>query len=180
MQLSEGKCPITTECLLFLSRKSWSGWLTGQGRDIPELTKRRRDSTRAVMGRASAPPLGRKPQRLSPCCIVHPSVRPLLVIDHDNRRWRPRDQNIGYVAEYLTAVDSKLEEVRMVGEEETAIIDARRRVAPRSAGVLYRRPRARARGPNSQGLGIDVVQRINRRRRITCIVTFATISTNLL
>src|SRR5204862_3504405 len=31
-------------------------------------------------------------------------------------------------------------------------------------------------GPNSQGLGIDVVQRINRRRRITCIVTFATIS----
>src|SRR4029077_3894228 len=30
-----------------------------------QLTKRRRDSTRAVMGRASAPPLGRKPQRLS-------------------------------------------------------------------------------------------------------------------
>jgi hypothetical protein len=32
-----------------------------------EPTKPRRDSTRAVMGRASAPLLGQKPQRLSPC-----------------------------------------------------------------------------------------------------------------
>src|SRR5262245_63626881 len=29
-----GKCPITTECLLFLRRKSSSWWLTGQGREF--------------------------------------------------------------------------------------------------------------------------------------------------
>jgi hypothetical protein len=80
--------------------------------------------------------------------VLHRSILrcvPLLVIDHDNRRWPPKDQNIGYVAEYLTAVDIKLKEARVVGDEETAIIDARRRVARGSAGVLYRRPRARAR-----------------------------------
>ena len=134
---------------------------------------------RAVRGRAPAPRWAESHSFFRHVASSILLVRPPTG-DHDNRRWRLKDQNIGYVAEYLTAVDSKLKEVRMVGEEETAIIDARRRVAPGSAGVLYRRPRARARGPNSQGLGIDVVQRINRRRRITCIVTFATISTNLL
>ena len=71
LQLSEGKCPITTECLLFLSRKSSSWWLARSGYPGSggELTKPRRDSTLAVLGRASAQPLGRKPQRLSPSCV---------------------------------------------------------------------------------------------------------------
>ena len=44
-------------------------------------------------------------------------------------RWqdpvRPhKDQNIGYVAEYLTALGIDLKEVRVVGDEERAIVDA--------------------------------------------------------
>src|SRR5262249_30300387 len=35
-----------------------------------------------------------------------------------------QDQNIGYIAEYLTAVGIVLKEVRVVGDEEKAIIDA--------------------------------------------------------
>jgi molybdopterin-biosynthesis enzyme MoeA-like protein len=37
---------------------------------------------------------------------------------------RTKDQNIGYIAEYLTAVGVDLKEVRVVGDEETAIVDA--------------------------------------------------------
>jgi hypothetical protein len=39
------------------------------------------------------------------------------------RSGRTKDQNIGYVAEYLT-VGVDLKEVRVVGDEERAIIDA--------------------------------------------------------
>jgi hypothetical protein len=45
--------------------------------------------------------------------------------------------------------------------------------ASSTAGLELERA-AEQRGP------LDVVQRINRRRRITCIVTFATTSTSLL
>ena len=37
---------------------------------------------------------------------------------------RTKDQNIDYIAEYLTAVGINLREVRVVGDEERAIIDA--------------------------------------------------------
>ena len=37
---------------------------------------------------------------------------------------RANDQNVGYIAEYLTAVGIDLKEVRVVGDEETAIVDA--------------------------------------------------------
>ena len=37
---------------------------------------------------------------------------------------RTRDQNIGYIAEYLTAIGVDLKEVRVVGDEERAIVDA--------------------------------------------------------
>jgi molybdopterin-biosynthesis enzyme MoeA-like protein len=37
---------------------------------------------------------------------------------------RTKDQNIGYIAEYLTAVGVDLKEVRVVGDEEKAIVDA--------------------------------------------------------
>jgi molybdopterin-biosynthesis enzyme MoeA-like protein len=37
---------------------------------------------------------------------------------------RTKDQNVGYIAEYLTALGIDLKEVRVLGGEETAIVDA--------------------------------------------------------
>ena len=48
----------------------------------------------------------------------------LLVIGDKILSGRTKDQNIGYVAEYLTALGMHLLEVRVVGDEETAIVDA--------------------------------------------------------
>src|SRR5499433_1763243 len=48
----------------------------------------------------------------------------LLVIGGKILSGRTKDQNIGYIAEYLTAVGIDLKEVRMVGNEERAIVDA--------------------------------------------------------
>ena len=48
----------------------------------------------------------------------------LLVIGSKILSGRTRDQNVGYIAEYLTAVGIDLKEVRVVGDEERAIIDA--------------------------------------------------------
>jgi len=47
----------------------------------------------------------------------------LLVIGTKILSGRTKDQNVGYIAEYLTAVGIDLKEVRVVGDEE-AIIDA--------------------------------------------------------
>ena len=48
----------------------------------------------------------------------------LLVIGGKILSGRTKDQNIGHVAEYLTAVGIDLKEVRVVGDEEGAIVDA--------------------------------------------------------
>src|SRR2546423_9911086 len=48
----------------------------------------------------------------------------LLVICGKILSGRTKDQNIGYIAEYLTAVGIDLKEVRVVGDEEGAIVDA--------------------------------------------------------
>src|SRR5256884_2682583 len=48
----------------------------------------------------------------------------LLVIGSKILSGRTKDQNIGYVAECLTAVGIELKEVRVVGNEEKAIVDA--------------------------------------------------------
>jgi molybdopterin biosynthesis enzyme MoaB len=48
----------------------------------------------------------------------------LLVIGDKILSGRTKDQNIGYVAEYLTALGMHLAEVRVLGDEETAIVDA--------------------------------------------------------
>src|SRR5712691_10877575 len=48
----------------------------------------------------------------------------LLVIGGKILSGRTKDQNIGYIAEYLTALGIDLKEVRVVGDEETAIVDA--------------------------------------------------------
>jgi len=51
----------------------------------------------------------------------------LLVIGGKILSGRTKDQNISYIAEYLTAVGIDLKEVRVVGDEEGAIVDALRR-----------------------------------------------------
>jgi molybdopterin-biosynthesis enzyme MoeA-like protein len=48
----------------------------------------------------------------------------LLVIGGKILSGRTKNQNIGYIAEYLTALGIDLKEVRVVGDEETAIVDA--------------------------------------------------------
>ena len=43
----------------------------------------------------------------------------LLVIGDEILSGRTKDKNIGYIAEYLTALGVDLKEVRVVGDEET-------------------------------------------------------------
>src|SRR6266487_6322665 len=62
----------------------------------------------------------------------------LLVIGGKILSGRTKDQNIGYVAECLTAVGIDLKEVRVVGDEERPIVDAMRS-APLGMRVMRRR-----------------------------------------
>jgi Probable molybdopterin binding domain len=48
----------------------------------------------------------------------------LLVIGGKILSGRTKDQNIGYIAEYLTALGIDVKEVRVVGDKERAIVDA--------------------------------------------------------
>ncbi len=48
----------------------------------------------------------------------------LLVIGDEILSGRTKDKNIGYIADYLTALGIDLCEVRIVGDEESAIVDA--------------------------------------------------------
>ena len=48
----------------------------------------------------------------------------LLVIGEEILSGRTKDKNIGYIAEYLTALGIDLREVRLVGDEEGAIVEA--------------------------------------------------------
>src|SRR4029453_15340933 len=48
----------------------------------------------------------------------------LLVIGDEILSGRTKDKNIGYIAEYLTAVGIDLKEVRVVGDAEEPIVDA--------------------------------------------------------
>src|SRR5437764_10930095 len=48
----------------------------------------------------------------------------LLVIGDEILSGRTKDKNIGYIAEYLTALGIDLMEVRIIGDEERAIVEA--------------------------------------------------------
>ena len=48
----------------------------------------------------------------------------LLVIGDEILSGRTKDKNIGYIAEYLTAIGIDLKEVRVVADDETAIVEA--------------------------------------------------------
>src|SRR6266852_4356869 len=48
----------------------------------------------------------------------------LLVIGDEILSGRTKDKNIGYIAEYLTTIGIELKEVRVVADEEDAIVEA--------------------------------------------------------
>src|SRR5260370_1097334 len=60
----------------------------------------------------------------------------LLVIGSKILSGRTKDQNIGYIAQYLTALGIDLKEVRVVGDEERAIVDALNALRHRCAYVF--------------------------------------------
>ncbi len=65
----------------------------------------------------------------------------LLVIGGKILSGRTKDQNIDYIAEYLTPVGINLREVRVVGDEERAI-HRRTQCAPAYLCLHHRRDRA--------------------------------------
>src|SRR4029453_4670951 len=60
----------------------------------------------------------------------------LLVIGDEILSGRTKDKNIGYVAEYLTAIGIDLREVRVVGDDEAAIVEAVNTLRPRPTYVF--------------------------------------------
>ena len=48
----------------------------------------------------------------------------VLVIGDEILSGRTKDKNIGYIADYLTAIGIDLKEVRVVSDDETAVVDA--------------------------------------------------------
>src|SRR5215510_627503 len=59
----------------------------------------------------------------SPTAAEHVTAA-LLVIGDEILSGRTKDKNIGYIAEYLTALGIDLREVRVVGDEEGPIVEA--------------------------------------------------------
>ena len=81
----------------------------------------------------------------------------LLVIGSKILSGRTKDQNIGYIAEYLTVFGIDLKEVRVVVDEEGAIVDALNALRLRCTCVfttrgigrsMYRSTPIRARSPS--------------------------------
>src|SRR5438552_12798112 len=60
----------------------------------------------------------------------------LLVIGDEILSGRTKDKNIGYIAEYLTALGIDLKEVRVVGDEEAPIVEALNALRQRYTYVL--------------------------------------------
>src|SRR5207253_10522868 len=80
------------------------------------------------VGRArwgGSPALGHhmSPTASSPASQEHVTAA-LLVIGDEILSGRTKDKNIGYIAEYLTALGIDLREVRLVGDEEAPIVEA--------------------------------------------------------
>jgi molybdenum cofactor synthesis domain-containing protein len=61
---------------------------------------------------------------MTPMTPDHPVSAALLVIGDEILSGRTKDKNIGYVAEYLTALGIDLREVRVVPDVEVEIVDA--------------------------------------------------------
>jgi molybdenum cofactor synthesis domain-containing protein len=59
-----------------------------------------------------------------------PVTAAILVIGDEILSGRTKDKNIGYIAEYLTAIGIDLKEVRVVSDDETAIVAALNALRP--------------------------------------------------
>ena len=53
----------------------------------------------------------------------------VLVIGDEILSGRTKDKNIGFIADYLTAIGIDLKEVRVISDDETAIVDGAQRAA---------------------------------------------------
>src|SRR5207247_5964372 len=71
----------------------------------------------------------------SPASQAHVTAA-LLVIGDEILSGRTKDKNIGYIAEYLTALGIDLKEVRVVGDEEAPIVEALNALRQRYTYVL--------------------------------------------
>src|ERR1700739_3392310 len=60
----------------------------------------------------------------------------VLVIGDEILSGRTKDKNIGYIAEYLTGIGIDLKEVRVVADDEAAIVEAGNALRPRWAYVF--------------------------------------------
>jgi molybdenum cofactor synthesis domain-containing protein len=60
----------------------------------------------------------------------------ILVIGDEILSGRTKDKNIGYIAEYLTALGIDLKEVRVVADDETAIVEALNALRARNTYVF--------------------------------------------
>jgi molybdopterin-biosynthesis enzyme MoeA-like protein len=76
-----------------------------------------------------------------------------LVIGGKILSGRTKDQRIGYIAEYLTALGIDLKEVRVVGDEETAIVEALDALGHRHSYVFT----TGGIGPTHSGITADCV-----------------------
>ena len=90
----------------------------------------------------------------------------LLVIGSKILSGRTKDQNIGYIAEYLTAVGVDLKEVRVVGDEEKAIVDALNALRHRHTYVFT----TGGVGPTHGDITADCVAKIDRDPRALAIL----------
>src|ERR1700726_4645908 len=84
---------------------------------------------RAVAGQAAGGPQNGPRSEPGSRIIMTDSPAPevtaaCLVIGDEILSGRTKDKNIGYIAEYLTSLGIDLMEVRVVGDEESAVIDA--------------------------------------------------------
>ena len=99
-------------------------------------------SSRAKKTRTESAEDWRWPRR--PRTKTRSSPPALLVIGDEILSGRTKDKNIGYIAEYLTAIGIDLKEVRIVPDEEPEIVAARQRAA-RAATTTCSPPAASAR-----------------------------------
>ena len=90
----------------------------------------------------------------------------LLVIGSKILSGRTKDQNIGYIAEYLTALGIDLKEVRAVGNEERAIVDALSALRHRWTYVFT----TGGIGPTHGDITADCVAKIDRDPRALAIL----------
>src|SRR3984893_17075934 len=61
----------------------------------------------------------------------------ILVIGDEILSGRTKDKNIGYIAEYLTTIGIDLREVRVVADDEAAIVEALNALRARSTYVFH-------------------------------------------